>query len=31
MARRLDDRDFHRGLDEWRGHWIIISLEFTDV
>lgn len=31
MAHRLDDRDFHRGLDDWRGHWIIISLEFTDV
>ncbi|HDZ81320.1 MAG TPA: DUF2813 domain-containing protein [Roseobacter sp.] len=31
MAYRLDDRDFHRGLGEWRGHWIIISLEFTDV
>ena len=31
MAHRLDDRDFHRGLGEWRGHWIIISLEFTDV
>lgn len=31
MAYRLDDRDFHRGLGEWRGHWIIISLEFSDV
>tara|TARA_R100000935_G_scaffold58090_1_gene93833 strand:+ start:1461 stop:3596 length:2136 start_codon:yes stop_codon:yes gene_type:complete len=31
MAHRLDDRDFHRGLGEWRGHWIILSLEFTDV
>ncbi len=31
MAHRLDDHDFHRGLGEWRGHWIIISLEFTDV
>ncbi|WP_108816846.1 ATP-dependent nuclease [Loktanella sp. Alg231-35] len=31
MAYRLDERDFHRGLGEWRGHWIIISLEFTDV
>ena len=31
MAHRLDDRDFYRGLSEWRGHWIIISLEFTDV
>ncbi|MBS1051187.1 ATP-dependent endonuclease [Gluconobacter japonicus] len=31
MAHRLDERDFHRGLGEWRGHWIVISLEFTDV
>ena len=31
MAHRLDERDFHRGIGEWRGHWIIISLEFTDV
>ncbi len=31
MAYRLDERDFHRGLDDWRGHWIIISLEFADV
>ena len=21
-------QDFHRGLGPWRGHWIIISLEF---
>jgi len=31
MSHRLDERDFYRGLGEWRGHWIIISLEFTDV
>lgn len=31
MAYRLDDKDFHRGLDDWRGHWIVISLEFSDV
>lgn len=31
MAYRLDEKDFHRGLDDWRGHWIIISLEFEDV
>ncbi|WP_316184782.1 ATP-dependent nuclease [Bradyrhizobium sp. SZCCHNRI1003] len=30
-AIRLDERDFHRGLGDWRGHWIIISLEFDDV
>lgn len=28
---RLDEQDFHRGLGDWRGHWIIISLEFDDV
>ncbi len=30
-AMRLDERDFFRGLDDWRGHWIIISLEFDEV
>lgn len=31
FAYRLDDKDFHRGLDDWRGHWIVISLEFDEV
>lgn len=31
MAYRLDENDFYRGLGEWRGHWIIISLEFAEV
>lgn len=31
MAYRLDDKDFHRGLGDWRGHWIVIGLEFSDV
>ncbi|MEQ1671832.1 MAG: AAA family ATPase, partial [Hyphomicrobium sp.] len=30
-AHRLDEKDFHRGLADWRGHWIIISLEFDEV
>lgn len=30
-AYRLDKGDFHRGLGDWRGHWIIISIEFSDV
>ena len=30
-AYRLDETDFHRGLRNWRGHWIIISLEFSEV
>jgi putative ATP-dependent endonuclease of OLD family len=30
-AYRLDAQDFYRGLGDWRGHWIIISLEFDEV
>jgi len=30
-AFRLDENDFHRGLNDWRGHWIIISLEFEEI
>ncbi|MCJ1962122.1 ATP-dependent nuclease [Novosphingobium mangrovi (ex Hu et al. 2023)] len=30
-AYRLDENDFHRGLGDWRGHWMIISLEFDEV
>ncbi len=30
-AYRINDDDFHRGLADWRGHWIIISLEFEEV
>ncbi len=30
-ALHLEEKDFHRGLANWRGHWIIISLEFDDV
>ncbi len=30
-AYRLEESDFHRGLGSWKGHWIIISLEFEDV
>ena len=30
-AYRLEESDFHRGLDQWQGHWIIISLEFNEV
>lgn len=30
-AHRLEVADFHRGLVEWQGHWIIIGLEFSDV
>lgn len=30
-AFRLEESDFHRGLGDWRGHWIIISLEFDEI
>ncbi|MDB6025594.1 MAG: hypothetical protein JWM68_1817 [Verrucomicrobiales bacterium] len=30
-AFRLDEGDFHRGIGPWKGHWIIISLEFEDI
>lgn len=30
-AYRLDESDFHRGLDRWQGHWIIVSIEFSDI
>lgn len=30
-AFRMDQGDFHRGLDDWRGHWIVISAEFKDL
>jgi putative ATP-dependent endonuclease of OLD family len=30
-AYRLEQGDFHRGLGDWRGHWIIISIEFSEV
>lgn len=30
-AYRLEETDFHRGLGNWRGHWIIISIEFAEV
>lgn len=30
-AYRMDESDFHRGLKQWRGHWIIISIELEDI
>ncbi|MDU0479568.1 AAA family ATPase [Staphylococcus chromogenes] len=27
----LKDTDFHRGLRDWRGHWIVIMIEFADL
>lgn len=31
LSYRLDESDFHRGLNPSMGHWIIISLEFDDI
>lgn len=30
-AYRLDESDFSRALGQWKGHWIIISMEFEDL
>lgn len=30
-AYRLDESDFHRGLQRWEGHWIVIGLEFREI
>lgn len=30
-AYKLDESDFNRGLSDWRGHWIILSLEFDEI
>lgn len=30
-ALRLEVRDFNRSLGDWRGHWIIVSLQFDEV
>src|ERR1035437_2404032 len=30
-AARLTEKDFHRGVANWKGHWIIISLEFEEI
>ena len=30
-AYKLDESDFNRSLGDWRGHWIIISIEFSDL
>lgn len=30
-AHRLEESDFNRTLDNWKGHWIIISMEFENL
>ena len=31
FSYRLDERDFCRALGDWRGHWIVISVEFGEL
>ena len=31
MSYKLDESDFNRHLGAWKGHWIIISIEFSDL
>src|SRR5699024_1919469 len=28
---RLREKDFNRNIGKWKGHWIIISIEFDDI
>ncbi|CAM4340993.1 ATP-dependent nuclease [Flavobacterium terrigena] len=30
-AYKLDEGDFNRSLQSWKGHWIIISIEFEEI
>lgn len=30
-STKLNEGDFCRALGDWRGHWIIISIEFNDI
>ncbi|TPG44151.1 ATP-dependent nuclease [Flavobacterium pectinovorum] len=30
-AYKLDEGDFNRSLEDWRGHWIIIAIKFEDI
>jgi putative ATP-dependent endonuclease of OLD family len=31
FAYKLDESDFNRSIGDWRGHWIIISIEFDEI
>tara|TARA_R110002072_G_C7973700_1_gene535092 strand:+ start:7095 stop:9224 length:2130 start_codon:yes stop_codon:yes gene_type:complete len=31
MSYKLNENDFNRYLGDWKGHWIIISIEFSDL
>lgn len=30
-AYKLNENDFNRSIGDWRGHWIIISIEFDEI
>lgn len=31
VAYKLNEDDFNRSIGDWRGHWIIISVEFDEI
>lgn len=31
FAYKLNENDFNRSIGDWRGHWIIISMEFDEI
>ncbi|MGO4294545.1 ATP-dependent nuclease [Chitinophaga sp. RAB17] len=31
FAHKLQEKDFNRGIPNWRGQWIIISIEFSEI
>jgi len=31
FAYKLNENDFNRSIGDWRGHWIIISIEFDEI
>jgi len=31
FAYKLNENDFNRSIGDWKGHWIIISLEFSEI
>ncbi len=31
FAYQFDESEFNRNIDDWKGHWIIISIEFSEL
>jgi putative ATP-dependent endonuclease of OLD family len=31
FAYKMDEGDFNRSIGDWRGHWIVISIEFDEI